>query len=253
MLLHKVVPSCGFGASTKPPRFQAVIAGGQTVASPFGRFLAQSFTVAFAFRLVALFRGSESIRESLKTSFTSGLNHDNQGLVMTKRGTYTYSRIVLCQNCGKLFRGRPVKTEYGFSKYCSRACEVAKRPNPPVERTCGQCGKTFMKDHWSVNVVGNGGKFCSRVCIDMFKRKLRKRGEQEMFTNWQKREWKDDHCARCKETTFLELDHRVPRFAGGKATRENAQTLCRTCNRKKFWTDDYPLYLKLLKQRTLVG
>lgn len=160
------------------------------------------------------------------------------------------SRNISCQNCGTMFRGRKVATEHGFSKYCSRACEVAQRPNPPVERTCIQCGKTFMKAHGSV--LKSGGKFCSRICIDAFKRKLRKRGEKEMFTNWQKREWKDDHCAKCGVTTNLELDHRVPRFAGGKATQENAQTLCGTCNRKKFWTDDYPLYLSLLKQRALV-
>jgi 5-methylcytosine-specific restriction endonuclease McrA len=107
-----------------------------------------------------------------------------------------------------------------------------------------------MKDHWSVKL--GWGKFCSRVCIDTFKRKLRKRGEKEMFTNWQKREWKTQCCAKCQTTTKLELDHILPRFAGGKATRENAQTLCATCNRKKFWGEDYALYQTMLKQRTLI-
>ena len=45
----------------------------------------------------------------------------------------------------------------------------------------------------------DGGKFCSRNCNQVFRRKLRKRGEQEMFTNWQKIEWKDKECKRCGE------------------------------------------------------
>ncbi len=161
---------------------------------------------------------------------------------------------VVCQKCDKLFRGRKTLTEHGFSKYCSRACEAASRPNQPVERTCVQCGNQFLKPHYDVHNSGhNGGTFCSRRCADAFKRKLRKRGEQEMFTNWQKREWIDIKCAKCGSEELLELDHILPRFAGGAATRENAQTLCRTCNRVKFWTDDYPLYGELLKQRVLVG
>jgi 5-methylcytosine-specific restriction endonuclease McrA len=107
-----------------------------------------------------------------------------------------------------------------------------------------------MKPWYDVNKAG-GSKFCSRKCIDTFKRKIRKREEQEMFTGWQKREWKDSSCKKCGTTDKLELDHIMPRFAGGKASRENAQTLCRTCNRKKFWTEDYELYQNMLKLRTI--
>ncbi len=154
----------------------------------------------------------------------------------------------LCKKCGTEFEVSPSTARRGFGIYCSRKCEAASRPNPPVECICGYCNTKFMKPWWDVNKC-NGGKFCSRKCIDTFKRKLRKRGEQELFTQWQKREWKDTKCARCGTTDKLELDHKIPRFAGGKATRDNAQTLCRTCNRKKFWTDDYPLYLHMLKLR----
>ena len=87
------------------------------------------------------------------------------------------------------------------------------------------------------------------MCADRFKRKLRKRGEQEMFTEWQKRKWKDASCRRCGSATRLELDHIVSRFAGGKATRENAQTLCGKGNNRKFWEDEYPLYVELLTRR----
>ena len=156
---------------------------------------------------------------------------------------------VPCEKCQTPFYRRKSLADRGLARFCSRKCEAASRPNQSVDCTCIQCGTAFKKDHWSVNILGNGGKFCTRQCADQFKRKLRKRGEQEMFAAWQKREWIGQKCERCGSVEHLELDHKHPRFAGGKAERENAQTLCRTCNRQKFWVDDYPLYRELLKLR----
>jgi hypothetical protein len=91
--------------------------------------------------------------------------------------------------CNKPFYRRRSIAEKGFGRFCSHACELKSRNrNGPVERTCLQCNTVFSKDHWLVQL--GGGKFCTRACADRFKRKLRKRGEQEMFTEWQKREWK---------------------------------------------------------------
>lgn len=152
-----------------------------------------------------------------------------------------------CAYCGKDFwRTRNIAAR-GMGKYCSNACNgVATRKQAPC--VCLQCGKDFSVPAHRKKVT-NGGSFCGHKCRLIFRRKLRKRGEQEMFTNWQKREWKDSKCIKCDAIENLELDHVLPRFAGGKAERTNAQTLCRTCNRKKFWADDYPLYLAYLKQR----
>jgi hypothetical protein len=136
----------------------------------------------------------------------------------------------------------------GFATTCSRDCHFALR-DKKVERHCLQCGTTFITDIFQATQVNGGGSYCSRTCRATFRRKLRKRGEKNMFTEWQKREWKKSECARCGSTEKLELDHIVPRFAGGTTDRSNSQTLCRTCNRKKFWTDDYSLYLGYLKQR----
>jgi 5-methylcytosine-specific restriction endonuclease McrA len=77
------------------------------------------------------------------------------------------------------------------------------------------------------------------------------RGEHPMlranlFTEKQKKEWRDDHCARCGATEDLQLDHVIPRFLDGKPSRENAQTLCRRCNREKYWFEDRPRYLSIL-------
>lgn len=156
--------------------------------------------------------------------------------------------MIDCPTCGKSFYRQKWVADKGNGNYCSKPCWAATRIIT-VQRICVNCGETFIKDHWSVTRVKNGGKFCCRRCSDTFRRKLRKRGEQEMFTNWQKREWKCPACARCDSTERLELDHILPRFAGGKATKDNAQTLCRTCNRKKFWTDDFPLWESLLLKR----
>lgn len=155
--------------------------------------------------------------------------------------------IVQCENCEKDFWRTQYIAKQGMGKFCSNACngEGTKKQIPCV---CLQCGAPFsVPPHRKKEK--NGGSFCGHRCRLTFRRKLRKRGEQEMFTNWQKREWKGDKCIRCDEVDLLELDHITPRFAGGKAERDNAQTLCRTCNRKKFWTDDYPLYVAYLKQR----
>jgi len=40
-------------------------------------------------------------------------------------------------------------------------------------------------------------------------------------------------CVFCGDTENLEIDHIIPYSKGGKTTRENLQTLCIHCNRKK--------------------
>lgn len=167
----------------------------------------------------------------------------NCGTKLLRRGEWAS-----CQCCSTVFYRTSGQAKKGFGKFCCRKCEALSRPNGPVTRVCGQCGNEFKKP-WHDVYRGTGGKFCSRACIDKFKRKLRKRGEQEMFTGWQKREWLSDVCLKCGTREDLQLDHKIPRFAGGKATRENAQTLCGPCNRQKFWVEDYPLYQHNLKQR----
>jgi 5-methylcytosine-specific restriction endonuclease McrA len=152
-----------------------------------------------------------------------------------------------CENCGKQFYRRASQASQGFGKCCSRECHFKQRSNK-LERTCLQCGTDFTVPNYQVTVK-KGGKFCSQDCHYTFRRRLRKRGEKNMFTNWQKREWKETKCAKCGSSEKLELDHIIPRFAGGTTDRSNAQTLCRTCNRKKFWESDLPYYENLFTQQ----
>ncbi len=60
------------------------------------------------------------------------------------------------------------------------------------------------------------------------------------FTPAQRREWKEAQCRWCKSTENLTLDHIIPVFMGGGRYRENAQTLCQTCNTWKLWHVDVP-------------
>ena len=160
-------------------------------------------------------------------------------------------QLVPCARCGAEFYRRAFQVKKGFGTCCSRACHFAMR-SKLVRTNCRQCAKPFDVAHYEINVMGRG-KFCSRSCKNTFRRKFRKRGERNMFTEWQKREWKDDACNKCGATEKLELDHIVPRFSGGTTERSNAQTLCRLCNKKKFWTDDYGLYLSMLEARAKVS
>lgn len=63
------------------------------------------------------------------------------------------------------------------------------------------------------------------------------------FSTVQRREWTGTACVWCAATNGLVLDHIIPVVAGGKAVRENAQTLCQPCNLWKMWNVDRPLSL----------
>lgn len=152
-----------------------------------------------------------------------------------------------CKVCKKRFYRRKSQATQGYGTCCSRECHFSLR-RTKLDRKCLQCGTPFTVASYQVNVK-KGGKFCSKECHYKFRRRLRKRGEKNMFTNWQKREWKEAECAKCGSSDKLELDHIIPRFAGGTTDKSNAQTLCRTCNRKKFWESDLPYYENLFMQQ----
>jgi hypothetical protein len=270
----------GATASDRPPRFLGSLCRGPDCRIPFPGFLTQSFTL-HASRLLAPCRPRLGFQVNQRKFIHRYVLLDFHAACGTILGMFAETTCPVCSrpftpkrfgggvtvtcsracaarhfrdkgdqatcHCGRMFYRRRSQAKQGYGTTCSRACHFALR-SKKVACTCASCGTGFMSPHYQVNVMG-GGKFCSRRCLYTFRRKLRKRGEQEMFTNWQKREWKDASCARCYSAERLELDHIVPRFAGGTATRDNAQTLCRTCNRKKFWTDDFPLWERLLKLR----
>lgn len=66
------------------------------------------------------------------------------------------------------------------------------------------------------------------------------------FTPWQRKNWKSDKCLWCEATEDLVLDHVVAVVDGGLNIKENAQTLCRTCNIWKAVYIDRPVFLARL-------
>lgn len=69
------------------------------------------------------------------------------------------------------------------------------------------------------------------------------------FTDAQRRDWKEPHCAWCKTSDDLVLDHIIPVSCGGENVRQNAQTLCRYCNIWKMAYVDRPLFLAGLDKK----
>lgn len=54
---------------------------------------------------------------------------------------------------------------------------------------------------------------------------------------WEVWERDDFRCRHCGARRFLEVDHITPRAKGGSDEPDNLQTLCRTCNRTKGFTE----------------
>jgi 5-methylcytosine-specific restriction endonuclease McrA len=63
-------------------------------------------------------------------------------------------------------------------------------------------------------------------------------------------------CARCGATTDLDIDHIMPRSAGGSSRLENLQFLCRSCHVKKTDEDEEAMrkdYIAFVKQDKFKG
>lgn len=151
----------------------------------------------------------------------------------------------VCEVCSLTFYKPPSHINRWPGRTCSRTC-AAKLRHKSDERQCEECEQPFFPRPFEVRE--GYGFFCSRECWKAMKHRLRA-STRGHFRVSDKRAWLGSVCVRCQSTERLELDHIIPRFAGGPPTRENAQTLCYTCNRRKLWEEDLPLYRGLVKQR----
>jgi 5-methylcytosine-specific restriction endonuclease McrA len=144
-----------------------------------------------------------------------------------------------CLHCGKTFLARRSQTKQGFGLYCSNTCNghaTMKRESVP----CRWCGNELSIPTWLRKVRKK--HFCNRECSDAWMKRFGTRKGVNAFSSDQKKRLLKSNCERCNSTDRLELDHIVPRFAGGLATDDNAQTLCRKCNREKYWLEDAHKY-----------
>lgn len=150
-----------------------------------------------------------------------------------------------CQHCGTSFAARADQVAKGFGLYCSKTCNGLATINR-IEVSCRWC-----KSPMSVipHVFGRNKKhFCNLDCRIAWDGRFGTKKGVNAFSSEQKALWLEDRCCRCGATDDLELDHIIPRFAGGKAVKENAQTLCRKCNREKFWNEDLAKYDRIALQ-----
>lgn len=200
------------------------------------------------------------------------------GPIMTKRK----GQMVACVVCGVMSYRRPSHIKRGIKITCgSKQCrsewmrgernpywgkthspgirermKAARRANPPKNRRGGRPPEQFtreerermsarMKERWRLTrdkmiaALPRGNDHPSRKIQT-------ERRYRIQFTRFQKSEWKGTQCFWCNSTDDLILDHIFPVMAGGKSVKENAQTLCRTCNLWKAHYVDRPLYLAVL-------
>jgi 5-methylcytosine-specific restriction endonuclease McrA len=154
-----------------------------------------------------------------------------------------------CRHCGKSFAARADQVAKGFGIYCSNRCNGLATLTK-VDLPCRWCSTTVsVPFHRYANTKKI---FCGVDCRIEWQRRFGTKKGVNAFSSEQKAAWLDSACCRCGTTECLELDHIIPRFAGGKATRDNAQTLCRKCNREKFWLEDLERY-KLTRKQAVAG
>jgi 5-methylcytosine-specific restriction endonuclease McrA len=150
----------------------------------------------------------------------------------------------VCQVCGESFYKPPSHQAKWPNRTCSRKCAGVLRERR-IEKNCEQCGKPFSA---RIPRVEKGyDRFCSNACQGLSERGIMYKPRPSLFSDKQRRMWLGTECIRCGSTEFLELDHIIPRFAGGKPTKDNAQTLCRTCNKLKHWEEDRPKYHSVIR------
>jgi 5-methylcytosine-specific restriction endonuclease McrA len=150
--------------------------------------------------------------------------------------------------CGNTF------APYGrLKRFCSRVCQLRARNEANQKarrgsRVCRECGDKFI-----VGYPDKRRDYCSLACSQARNRRIRDAAQDardrgatiiDLFDPFDvlDREWR---CQRCGCDTPRELrgnnadprapqvDHVISIRQGGAHTAENAQCLCRACNRDK--------------------
>lgn len=195
----------------------------------------------------------------------------SKGLIGTKKRR---GKTLTCEICGKDFYRKPYHVKAGRNRFCSEACRkrawateqvqvnrASRRQKLRKGKTiaCMFCGQMIYRKKSMLE--RNIGKTCGHpICVSSYGRSLwglnpvdpellespRNKRKQiyrrdNNFTAAQRLAWIDTKCSRCGSTKNLALDHIIPVCAGGKATKDNAQTLCQPCNNWKAENIDRPL------------
>jgi len=177
-----------------------------------------------------------------------------------------------CEVCSSAFYRTQSASKRNF-RFCSEPCRqeayrrgMIDRSGPRPNRLLGEmiecmfCGAAVYRKRSMLD--RNIGKTCgSPACVSAYGRSLwglspreerrvrqpkhLRKYRRDNFSAAQRREWLGDRCTYCGTTENLTLDHIIPVAAGGKAVKENAQTLCGPCNNWKAVHVDRKLTLEL--------
>lgn len=187
---------------------------------------------------------------------------------------------VPCSTCGKMIYLKQYKLNKDKLHFCSQRCRTKAISEGRVDRkfeqarvkkmtgvtfNCCICGKKkYQRKSYAARDVDKtcGSPVCFSAyarskwgldpCPDSHRRKSGRKMSPKRnsnFTAKQRKAWLEKECARCGATENLCLDHILADCAGGKATRENAQTLCQPCNNWKAKHVDMPLARAMNKLR----
>lgn len=148
----------------------------------------------------------------------------------------------VCPACGESFY-RPASKADQIT--CSRYCRARLLQDKGETVTCKRCGAPFYREAFKVKL--GFGNYCSHECWGA-DRKTPIGIANNVWTKYQRANWKDDKCARCGSTENLEMDHILAHSLGGKSERSNCQTLCKLCNLQKYQNEDLPTYLATKQQ-----
>ena len=188
-----------------------------------------------------------------------------------------------CEICSTEFYRTPGQIRLGATKTCSRECSrkrLSGDGNPFWGKSHSTESKSKISKARKGKALGNQNASGYRHTIEARKQignaskklwedhrdkmlRCKPRGEdhyfhkppelrrhRKHFSPLQKKEWLEESCAYCGSSEHLQLDHIIPIFDGGTNYRENAQTLCHSCNLWKVWFVDLPRYRSRLASKS---
>lgn len=168
--------------------------------------------------------------------------------VVNKAGKTAFT----CEMCKQPFYRWPSDCKWSkisgkTIRFCSRKCHGAARTARIIKMPVGTNEINRKRSDGNRAAWGLPPHESNTMSLSKKQRAAFVRGIG--FNASQLRAWLDTSCKRCGATESLELDHIVCMAAGGKSVRNNAQTLCRKCNRWKVKYIDKPLVRQLFQSR----
>lgn len=127
--------------------------------------------------------------------------------------------IFICPLCGE--------DHEGFNRRRGQMARYGIAAETPASFVCSLCAEIIE----NLSAIAHGGAPTSWTNLDKPSGYQKKPIPEAL--RWQVFERDGMKCKKCGSQSWLRADHIVPEIAGGEATLDNLQTLCRSCNSKK--------------------